>query len=557
MTSRKRKLEDESDTELGSLGFLLNGPAKKAKVKAAPDTGGFKFKRDIERINKPQRLKLYAKSICAASALGAAYYIPKTLITSMNVNQLFEDVFTAKPKPKQYRGKNTNPPWAIFDEMMLGNQIFYRIPRRIGIQLFGVPPKISVKPGDDVDFDPQIELYDGTKDYTMNQQLAVGTTLTKLKQQIATEYCAGAVFVLPTGQGKTACASHMFARLGGKGLFVTPSMDFYDQVKDDFEKFLGPDVRVGSFHTSMRSKWDIDDKDIMVTTWDSISGIDFPDELMNQFRTVVVDEVHGTVSAARSKMYLKFRGPYVVALSATPERTDQAGAYLEWLVGPLTWYEESDLTLTRWGKVIVNIHRLTFTSVPLQEHYMKHSGELDTEKTMQTLLWHKGRHQHVVDTIQRELQQGRRCLILGKRVTNMQNVHRDLVRRGVDAGLCVDKTSDGKKVSKVQRAEAKTKPALICTQSIGYQALNIVELDTLILLDPPDTNDKFWRQVTGRIIRNDEDKHIPKIVMFRDVLTHTQRQDNCYYSQLVDSSVRTMRRYSPEGYEITETEFKV
>lgn len=558
---KKRKLNSgKASIDLSSLGFgnLAAGLTKSAKSTKSEKTTTehatetFEFKRNIDRVNKPQRLAAFRDQIRAKSVLGAAYYVPVGLIESLGCSDVFCDVLTAKPKSKQFRGKVTNPPWPLYDTMEIGGTMFYRVPRAAGLLLFGRPDVVRVRPGHPVDYTIHLDLYDGTKDYTINQQRAVQITIDHLRTKAEKFGSAGAGFILPTGNGKTACAAHMFARLGGKGLFVMPSMDQVTQTSLDFRKFLGDHIRIGTFNTSEARTWDIVDKDIMLTNWASISGIDYPDELMDQFRTVIVDEAHGVVSEKRSRMFLKFRGPYTIYLTATPEKTNECGTYLQWLVGPVTSYHEMDLTRTRWGRVDVEVHALSFVSEPLHEHYVKRTGDLDLEKTMQLLLHHRGRHAHLINRIQLELQNGRRCLVLGKRVAYMQDMHRDLTRRGIAAGLCVGKTADGRKLTLEEKDEAKRQPVLICTQSIGYQALNIVELDTLVLLDPPDVNDTFWRQVTGRIVRNDPNKQDPKIIVIRD-----QMGSGYYYSQLVDAAIRTMHRYSDDGYQIKEIEFDV
>lgn len=519
--------------------------AQVAADRAAPSI--FK-KRDInQQINK---LRAHKEAIRAVSHLTTCYFVPVAILDELQIRGKVLDTIQAMPKSKRYRGKETRHPWAIAHR----RGAYVAIPRQLGVYLWGVPTNtrhVKLPDTEEIDYPVSLSLYDGTKEYTMNQEEAVSKVVDFVQAQIEELGFGGCLLCMPPGEGKTGCACHLFARFGRRGIFVTPSVDLIGQVKKDIYKFLGDDVRVGSAHTSDPKKWDVQDKDILIVVADSMATIDYP--FLKDYSVMIADECHEYMTPQYSQMFYRFPGRVTIALTATPERADQCGAYSQWLVGPVQFFEQRDMTKTRWRRVIVTVFNLQFRSKPVHEVYTKRSGELVEHETLNAVLWHEGRHRFVVDTIaDRHTQQGRRIIILGKRVEYMEAVYKDLKARGLDVGIVVGKHTDGTSLSAAQREEAKTKDIVILTCCIGYRAFNKQAADTLVLLDPVNVNQTFWIQAIGRVTRDHETKQVPEVVIFCDHC-QTSGTNQPRFVVYTKAALRTISNIGG-GYEINETD---
>ena len=150
---------------------------------------------------------------------------------------------------------------------------------------------------------------------------------------------------------------------------------------------------------------------------------------------------------------------------------------------------------------------------------------------------------------------GRRILVMGTRIEHMEYMHRELHRCGVDAGIIVGTHSDGSKLSVDDQNEQKTKCILIASIAIVSKALNIPELDTLVVLSGGSyVNDTFWAQAVGRITRDHATKKAPELVLIRDAYEcKLQPTEDGALAGCVDAACRTLRKRSPNGFMFSTT----
>ena len=250
------------------------------------------------------------------------------------------------------------------------------IPRQFGCRVFGVPDAVDTAAGDPVELTTQRPLFNAETCVAhkgIDQESAVTHVETYLRTTAEREGFASAMFCISPGFGKTCCSAHIIQRLGVKALFVVPNEHpFMKQVADEMRSFLGPTVRVGKMVTSEQRKWDIEDKDIVITTSKSVATIPYD---LSSFGLVIVDEAHETATKMFSQMYFRFPARYVLLLTATPERAaDHCGGYLQWLGGPVMWHEQRDITKLRWGGVNVTVYDVTYAANPIREVTLQ-SGE--------------------------------------------------------------------------------------------------------------------------------------------------------------------------------------
>jgi superfamily II DNA or RNA helicase len=136
----------------------------------------------------------------------------------------------------------------------------------------------------------------------------------------------------------------------------------------------------------------------------------------------------------------------------------------------------------------------------------------------------------------------------------MEYIHKELTTRyKVQAGIIVGTHSDGRKATTEQRREAQKMPILIASVSIVSKALNIPELDTMVVLSGGAfVNDTFWRQAIGRITRDNASKQDPELVLLRDRYeSKIDPRSDGMFAHCVDAACRTLRNYSPRGFQFS------
>lgn len=508
------------------------------------------FKKDVWTDRKLPMLRAHAADIAPHAVLSSAYFVPIALLRHRKIFGHVKDVLTVRRKSKLHQGRETRPPFPIWHE----RGEWLAMPRNFGLQMFGKPATVTVDAGTPVAIEPALPLLNAETYKAMHkidQKRAVDHLETSLRAGAAHNGFAAAVFCLSPGFGKTACALHLIARLGVRALFVVPNAKpFMKQITDQAHKFLGPDVVVGTMFTSeKRNHKRLDDAQIVLTTSKSIATIDYD---LSSFGLVIVDEAHETVTAEYHKMYFRFGARYVVCLTATPERADHAGGYIRWLVGDIAWFEERDITESRWGGVIVTTYRVRYRH-PFKE-VLGADGKVLWEPMIRQVITRESRDRFMVEeVIARRVQAGRRVLVMGERVAHMEFAERMLEQSfGIQCGIIVGTHTDGRKVTEEDRAAAQTRRVLIGTISIVYKALDIPELDTIVLLcGGSRVNPTFWKQAFNRATRDHPDKQMPELVLVSDAYDARDGSDGAF-AACINAAHRTLRGISPTGFQFVE-----
>jgi superfamily II DNA or RNA helicase len=198
------------------------------------------------------------------------------------------------------------------------------IPKIYGINKFGKPQK-------------QLKSYMGSN--WNNTHLFTGTLLNRqnipfTKLLNACREFGGGLLQLNAGAGKTFITIKVISELKTKTLIIVNKIPLMHQWAEEISILL-PSIKIGFLQG--QSKIDVVDCDIVVAMLQSISRIDYPDELFSDFRTVVFDEVHNFSSQSFSKILFKVCCPYSIALSATPQRSDGCDYIINWHVGNLVY----------------------------------------------------------------------------------------------------------------------------------------------------------------------------------------------------------------------------
>jgi superfamily II DNA or RNA helicase len=142
--------------------------------------------------------------------------------------------------------------------------------------------------------------------------------------------------VLPTGAGKTFVALHALAETAASTLVVVPTIDLLHQWYARLES---------AFNTAIGVWYGLEKEARPVTVTTYPSAWSNAEELGNQFKLIVFDEIHHLPAPSWHEIALMCAAPYRLGLTATyPHEATEPGraALLDELVGPVVYYKGVD-----------------------------------------------------------------------------------------------------------------------------------------------------------------------------------------------------------------------
>ena len=363
--------------------------------------------------------------------------------------------------------------------------------------------------------------------------------------KILVENChekGGGILQLSTGAGKTVGALKAISELKGKSLIIVNKISLLNQWKKEIEKFL-PDASIGIIQG--QKNVDVHDKDIVLAMLQSLSRIDYPQELFKDFRVVLVDECHNTSSKCFSKVLFKLCAKYTIGLSATPKRSDGCEYVFKWHIGDIV-FESSE---KRKGLPPI-IRLLKIDSKEYKEVSREdHSGQkqLVFASMISELINMEKRNLLIVEIIKNLIKENRKILVLSHRREHILTLKSLLdsdklvsFTYGVFLGAMKIKDLD----------KARTCQTILATNAAFSEGVSEESLDTLILCTP----NKFighlknsvkkdtgkLNQSVGRIFRRSHIERNPVIVDLQDNFSVYKSQSNgrnVFYKQHFENKI--------------------
>lgn len=253
------------------------------------------------------------------------YVIKKEEISKDELNNLKHELRARPLQDSKFTYTQIDNSFPLYIETK--NKIY--IPKMYGIQKYGLPKKsldnyIGVKWAKDIEFTGS--LYE-------HQKEPVKLLLDQLESD-----APGGILSLSTGGGKSISCLYVLSQLKGKTIIVVNKISLLKQWESEIKQFL-PAARVGIIQG--QANIDINDKDIIIAMLQSLSRIDYPDELFSDIRITVIDEIHNTSCKVFSKVLQKLSSKYTIGLTATPTRGDGCEYVFKWYIGDIVYKSDS------------------------------------------------------------------------------------------------------------------------------------------------------------------------------------------------------------------------
>lgn len=330
----------------------------------------------------------------------------------------------------------------------------------------------------------------------LGQDAAVKAALVGLKQT------GGAILCLQPGAGKTVCALYLAAHLRMKTLVLTHKEFLMNQWIERIREFL-PGVSVGRLQQGIVQT----DCDVVVGMLQSIATRDYPRAVFGGFGLLVVDESHHVAAPVFSRVMFHVCCPYVLGLTATPERKDGLTNVLHWFMGDIVYRTE------RRDQRQVQVHVSYFEHEYLRSELPTNKfGRLALASVLTELVALQARNRHVLDLICRYAAQGRKLFVLSDRRQHCVDLQKAFAAAAPSSSSAL--YLGGMSGEQLKAAEAAD--VIFATYSLATEGLDIPTLDTLVLATPK--SDVV--QATGRILRETPGKkHLPLVVDIVDCCT--------------------------------------
>jgi superfamily II DNA or RNA helicase len=317
----------------------------------------------------------------------------------------------------------------------------------------------------------------------------------------------GGIISVPCGFGKTIMAIYIACHFKKKTLFISHKDFLNEQFITSVKDFV-PNAKIGKIK---QSKIDVNDKDIVIATLQSLALREYDPSIFKDFGLVIIDECHHIASEVFSRAFKKMNIRLTLGLSATLNRKDGLRKVFEWYLGKSIYDFKID---KKSADMIVQIHRYFAPASEYSQIKTFYNGQPNIVASINNICNYKPRTLLIIDILKSILaiDKNRKILILSERKNQLKDIENLIVENNIaDYGYYVG----GMKM--VDLDISATKQIILATYQMSSEGLNIPTLNTLILASPISD----IQQSVGRILREKKEdrKYIPLTIDIFDDLS--------------------------------------
>lgn len=478
------------------------------------------------------------------------YVIEKDSMSCDEINKLRKELVAKPLVDDKYAQAQTNTDFNVYIE----TKTKLYIPKMYGIKTFGLPQNI------------RLNYYGKTwKDIYDNERFKFNGTL--LERQIdpvdkllkACKEKYGGILNCATGGGKTFMLLYVLSQLKGKAIIIVNKIALMKQWEDEINQFL-PNVSVGI----LQGQKNVDTtKDITIAMLQSLSRIDYPDELFNDMNITVVDEVHNISTANFSKILFKLCSQYTIGLSATPKRADGCEYVFYWHLGDLVLKQEITKMQQKGLSPIIRALKIESNDYKQVSITNRYTGQETIQfTTMLTELLDMPKRNKLIVEIIKEMatKEKRRILVLTDRRNHVMDL-KALLDQDLSVTFTYGIFIGSMKISDLNLS--KSCDVILATTKAFGEGVSEKDLDTLVLVTPKkfvghlktSVKNESGRleQIIGRIFRKTHVEKNPVIIDFQDffsVYKHQAAGRNVFYKQHFASAIFEQQYINLDNHDI-------
>lgn len=441
------------------------------------------------------------------------YGIPKSMLTAEELTEI-KTALMVKPFNAMNTGLGGDDRVDVksFPVFLESHSKLY-VPKVWGIKRFGLPSEVKLPEADAINIQFTGELRPIQKP-PIDAFLAACADPSRM----------GGIISLACGAGKTVCGLYIISKLKTKTMIVAHKEFLLDQWKERIEQFL-PGARVGVIKAS---KFDIDDKDIIVASVQSLSMKEYEKRALDSIGLIIVDECHRTGAEVFSRIYRKHNVKYTLGLSATVNRKDGLTKVFKWHIGDIVYKAKR-------VKDTLKVAMKEFY-VPNQDYcreWVMYNKKPNMAKMINQICAFQPRNVFIAEALRDVLAEElyRKTIILSDRRQHLETLHDMLTEMGITSGFYYG----GLKPEELKESEQKQ--VLLATFAYSSEGLDVRGLNTMILSTPK--SDII--QSVGRILRDkpEERAYTPLVIDIMDK-----------FSIFPSQARKRMAYYKTQGYDV-------
>ena len=337
----------------------------------------------------------------------------------------------------------------------------------------------------------------------------------------------GGIISVPCGFGKTIMSVYIACELKVKTLFVSHKDFLNQQFRDTVSQFV-PSACIGKIK---QSKVDVENKDIVIASLQSLAMRDYNIDIFKEFGFVIIDEVHHMGAEVFSRAFQKMNAPVILGLSATLNRKDGMRRVFENFIGKSVYKLQKNEKIT----VNVQIHKYFDTDISYSAKRVLWNGKPNVAAMINNICSFENRTLFIIDLIKDVLknEKDRKFLILSERRNHLTKIETELQNKDIsqDIGYYVGgMTKDKLDIS-------SNKQIILATYQMAAEGMNIPSLNTVIFASPISD----IQQSIGRILREkpNERKYIPLCIDIWDE-----------FSVFKNKGFTRIKYYEKNGYDV-------
>ena len=389
--------------------------------------------------------------------------------------------------------------------LYLENENKLYLPKYYGLQKFGIPKRNVIGTGE------KRENMTFSGEIRENQLIQINAFMETINDPLK----MGGIISIGCGGGKSVIAIYIACLLKLKTLFISHK-DFLNVQFAERIKMFSPNSKIGKIKQNII---DIEDKDFVVASLQSIAMKDYPNEIFQDFGLVIIDECHHTSAEVFSQALVKTCSPYTLGLSATLNRKDGLRKVFEWFVGKCvikpTFKTDDNNVLVKTLKF--NDNSLEYS----QTLTNKFNNKINAVGMLSQICNFKPRIEFISKVILDNMDKNRKLIILSERKELLKELYELLKNNIYSIGYYVG----GMKQNKLD--ESATKDIILGTFQLAQEGLDIPSLNMLLFASPISDIE----QSVGRILREKPENriHIPLII---DIVDDFSIFRNRFYKRL-------------------------
>jgi len=322
----------------------------------------------------------------------------------------------------------------------------------------------------------------------------------------------GCILAAYPGYGKTVSAYYLMSQLRVKTLILVHKEFLLNQWVERARAAFPSGCSIGRIQGDT---FDIDGRDVVIATIQSLSMKTYDIHAFDSFGLVVIDECHHISSKVFSRCLFKIASRYMLGLSGTPNRSDGMMKVFQWHISDRMVSPPRPRLATNCIRAdIIQYHS---TAARYCQVELNFRGKPSVTQLITQVVEHRPRTLLIVDQIRRVLEQGaeRQILVLSERRRHLTDIF-EYVRE--QTGHISAYYLGGMKQRDLD--ESTGNRVILATMSMAQEALDIPSLNTLILA----TSKGNVIQAVGRVLRRMNPDCYPWIIDIADVFSVFRNQ---------------------------------